>query len=60
LIVLDSLSTLPSAESEAATPSAESSVKDRMQEKPRSAAGKSLYAAQKQIAEPVFGMIKST
>jgi transposase len=45
--------------SEAATPSAEAKVKQRMQEKLRSATGKALYAARKQIVEPVFGMIKS-
>jgi transposase len=45
--------------SEAATPSAEASVKEKMQQKLRSAAGKALYAARKQIVEPVFGMIKS-
>jgi transposase len=45
--------------SEAATPSAEAGVKAKMQEKLRSAAGKVLYAARKQIVEPVFGMIKS-
>jgi transposase len=46
-------------ESEAATPSAEPSVKEKMQEKLRGATGKALYAARKQIVEPVFGMIKS-
>src|SRR5437763_14196810 len=46
-------------ESRPATPSAEASAKEQMQEKLRSAAGKSLYAARKQIVEPVFGMIKS-
>jgi len=45
--------------SEAATPSAEASVKEKMQQKLRSAAGKALDAARKQIVEPVFGMIKS-
>ena len=45
--------------SETATPSAEAGVKEKMQEKLRSAAGKVLYAARKQIIEPVFGMIKS-
>jgi DDE family transposase len=30
-----------------------------MRHKLRSAAGKALYAARKQIVEPVFGMIKS-
>jgi hypothetical protein len=46
-------------ESEAATPSADSSVKERMQERPRSATGKALYAARRQIVKPAFGMIKS-
>jgi hypothetical protein len=40
-------------------PSREASAKDKMQHKLRSAAGKALYAARKQIVEPVFGMIKS-
>jgi Transposase DDE domain len=40
-------------------PSAEASVKEKMQYKLRSAAGKALYAARKQIVEPVFGQIKS-
>jgi transposase len=44
---------------EAATPSAEASVKEKMQQKLRSATGKALYAARKQIVEPVFGMTKS-
>jgi transposase len=44
---------------EAAAPSAEASVKEKMQHKLRTAAGKALYAARKQIVEPVFGMIKS-
>jgi transposase len=44
---------------EAAAPSAEASVKEKMQAKLRSAPGKALYAARKQIVEPVFGMIKS-
>jgi transposase len=48
-----------SVPSETATPSAEAGVKEKMQEKLRSAAGKVLYAARKQIVEPVFGMIKS-
>jgi len=34
-------------------------VKEKMQEKLRSATGKALYAARKQIVEPVFGQIKS-
>jgi hypothetical protein len=46
-------------ESEAATPSADSSVKERMQERPRSATGKALYSARRQIVKPAFGMIKS-
>jgi transposase len=44
---------------ESAAPSAEASVKEQMQQKLRSAPGKALYAARKQIVEPVFGMIKS-
>jgi len=44
---------------EAAAPSAEASVKEKMQQKLRSVTGKALYAARKQIVEPVFGMIKS-
>src|SRR4051812_30440384 len=43
---------------EAAT-SAEASVKEEMRAKLRAAPGKALYAARKQIVEPVFGMIKS-
>jgi transposase len=35
------------------------SVKEKMQAKLRTAAGKKLYAARKQIVEPVFGQIKS-
>ena len=35
------------------------SVKEKMQHKLRSAAGKALYAARKHIVEPVFGQIKS-
>jgi transposase len=46
-------------EAEAAAPGAEASVKEKMQEKLRAATGKALYAARKQIVEPVFGMIKS-
>ena len=42
-----------------ATPSAEASAKEKMQEKLRSATGKALYAARKHIVEPVFGMTKS-
>jgi len=44
---------------EQAAPSAAASAKEKMQDKLRSAAGKALYAARKQIVEPVFGMIKS-
>jgi hypothetical protein len=44
---------------EAAAPSAEASVKEKMRHKLGSAPGKALYAARKQIVEPVFGMIKS-
>jgi transposase len=47
----------PPTESEA--PSAAASVKEEMQQKLRTAAGKALYGARKQIVEPVFGMIKS-
>lgn len=39
--------------------SPEASAKDKMRQKLGSAAGKALYAARKQIVEPVFGMIKS-
>jgi len=45
------------AESESA--SAETSVKEKMRRKLRSATGKALYAARKHIVEPVFGQIKS-
>jgi transposase len=44
---------------EAPAPAPEASAKDKMRQKLRSAAGKALYAARKQIVEPVFGMIKS-
>lgn len=44
---------------EAAGPSTEASVKEKMRHKLKTAAGKTLYAARKQIVEPVFGMIKS-
>jgi transposase len=44
---------------EAAAPPAGASVKEKMQHKLHSAVGKALYAARKQIVEPVFGMIKS-
>jgi transposase len=40
-------------------PSAEASIKEKMQHKLRTALGKLLYAARKQIVEPVFGQIKS-
>jgi transposase len=46
-------------QSEAATPAAEANAKEKMQQKLRSATGKALYAARKQIVEPVFGMTKS-
>ena len=46
-------------EPEATAPSPEASAKEKMQQKLRSAAGKALYAARKQIVEPVFGQIKS-
>ena len=48
-----------SVTSETTAPSPEASVKEKMQYKLRSAAGKALYAARKQIVEPVFGQIKS-
>ncbi len=44
---------------QAATPSAEACAKEKMQQKLRSTTGKALYAARKQIVEPVFGMTKS-
>ncbi len=50
------------AVAESTTPgavAAPASVKEKMQEKLRSAAGKLLYAARKHIVEPVFGQIKS-
>jgi transposase len=37
----------------------EASIKEKMQQKLRSAAGKALYAARKHIVEPVFGQMKS-
>jgi transposase len=43
----------------APAPAAGASVKEKMQDKLRTAAGKALYAARKQIVEPVFGQIKS-
>jgi transposase len=39
-------------------PTAAAKVKEKMQQKLRSAAGKVLYAARKHIIEPVFGQIK--
>jgi len=42
-----------------AAASAQASVKKKMEQKLRSAAGKLLYAARKHIVEPVFGQIKS-
>ena len=39
-------------------PAAGPSVKEKMQQKLRTATGKSLYAARKHIVEPVFGQIK--
>jgi hypothetical protein len=44
---------------EATPPSAEGGVKEKMRAKLRSAAGQTLYAARKQIVEPVFGQIKA-
>jgi len=49
----------PELAAESPAPSPEASAKDKMRHKLRSAAGKALYAARKQIVEPVFGMIKS-
>jgi len=49
----------PVPAAQAAAPSAEASVKEKMQHKLRSALGKALYAERKHIVEPVFGMIKS-
>jgi transposase len=48
-----------SVASGATAPAPEASVKEKMQHKLRSAAGKALYAARKHIVEPVFGQIKS-
>jgi transposase len=48
-----------SAESAATSPSTEASDKAKMKHKLGTAAGKAMYAARKQIIEPVFGMIKS-
>ena len=41
------------------TAPSEASVKEQMRRKLRSVTGKALYAARKQIVEPVFGQIKS-
>ena len=49
----------PAPAAAAAAPAAEASVEEKMRAKLRSAPGKALYAARKQIVEPVFGMIKS-
>jgi hypothetical protein len=43
----------------ATVPSAEANIKEKMQQKLRSATGRALYAARKHIIEPVFGQIKS-
>jgi transposase len=43
---------------EASAPAAGASAREKMQEKLRSAPGKALYAARKQIVEPVFGQVK--
>jgi transposase len=47
------------AEAPAPAPAQEASAKEKMRHKLGSTAGKALYAARKQIVEPVFGMIKS-
>jgi transposase len=47
------------AAAETPAPAREASAKEKMRHKLGSAAGKALYAARKQIVEPVFGMIKS-
>lgn len=44
---------------EPAASSTQASAKEKMKEKLGTAAGKAVYAARKQIVEPVFGMIKS-
>ena len=49
----------PAPAAAAAAPAAEASVEEKMRAKLRSAPGQALYAARKQIVEPVFGMIKS-
>ena len=46
------------AEASAPVPAAGASAREKMQEKLRSAPGKALYAARKQIVEPVFGQVK--
>ena len=46
-------------EAEATASPPGTSVKEKMKEKLRSAAGKPLYAARKRIVEPVFGQIKA-
>ncbi len=43
----------------ATVPSADAGAKEKMQQKLRSATGKTMYAARKHIVEPVFGQIKS-
>lgn len=48
------------ATSGAPAPSAGTSAKEKMRAKLGSATGKALYAARKQIVEPVFGQIKSS
>jgi transposase len=49
----------PESASEPATVLEGASAKAKMEEKLRSPVGKALYAARKQIVEPVFGQIKS-
>ncbi len=44
---------------EGAAPAAKASVTEKMKQKLRLASGRALYAARKQIIEPVFGQIKS-
>ena len=44
---------------EATSPAAGASAKEKMKEKLRTTTGKALYAARKQIVEPVFGQIKA-
>ncbi len=43
----------------ATVPSSDAGAKEKMQQKLRSATGKTMYAARKHIVEPVFGQIKS-